>query len=1463
MQSIQRWNKNTDIPLERRADKVLRSLGWELQPDFEHLTEEMLASPSYLENIIDILNNKAGIREDDEKRRAFKSAVTENGRRKDESLAQYAMRRLRDFNHASTFGVVIPDEFRATMLKEGAGLSEQNMQNLSSMVQGREHCPEVVARALARLDVRSDRMTGYVDDGVYVTIRDSKDVEVHAEETSRDTQSSDEESQSLDEESLYKELEALDLTEDQAVQVFAVLESRPKRRTWKQNKEYKADLKKNRQSFTKGETGMPGASSSSSTSHGKSRRSMNRDELKKVTRCRRCGQKGHWEEDCKSPPKGGAKKGGAVAFSYCSSWHCAGPSAGSFISVTSLRNLVQSIQAPSESVWNFLSLPSGVAIVDTGATQDLIGEHALKSFETALASFNLRVLRVAGPVNTPSGIGGTAVAKGIALVPLFLGGAPGVLEMTVLEGSVPPLLSVGFLDFLGATLDLPQNLLHLKQFDQTISMNRLPSGHRTIELFQWPADVELQTPPQLKKKYQLGDRDFHLDSQALSAYTKGGCRLPGVLHEPNLELEHETKVTFHEGALDHHEHVCSLQLSGSASMGLAASRALQAQFVPSPRCADHELSTEPRGEGEQLGSSDADLRSSDCSDPGRVPAAHPGRGPAQEPGIESHEVHPGWGSRAGALPASASIILEQEQSVCFVDDLSSLRSKGALRVQEGAAQEQEPCGRSHEDGNAIGPDGEHFSSGLSSGRAGGVGSQPAEPASRAGLDRHQPEPSGAGARSEPDDDVHGFRDPGAERRADGRGDLGAGAAVRATESQLPGRRLRWPAWMMASALSSWVACWDQCSPEFQAQLLCQGLQPSCFVLQYKLESDQAEMWDVQGGLCQAVAALGNVEDAPRDCEAWACRPLAEPPQWLPSFSQARGRRVQPGTTVLRPGDEMWTALWFQVRDVGTGMILENRPLGSLASSDLHLHLDAEAEVLVWGLPQTLLSSLSWADDSSPIVQLDADGRPSPSGCFWAFQSELLESSRGEEGLQELPNQGHDSEQRRCQRNLIWLARRATQQTSSSSLDFQELFSPPRVRHYAQRLGLRVDSSVSFDLQDGWDVRSSADRSLFRKHQRSNQPLMLMASPDCGAFTQLRHLNRERMKPEAISKRISEGLLMWNFSLEAIHSQIAAGHYFGLEHPAGAASWKLPQAQELMNRLDTALITFDMCAFGLQVTDEGLSQKPTKILTNNPWLAASLAEAQCSRSHVHVQLMSGLPKKAQVYPAQLCQTIAQSALAAATSSATPSFLALGLQETVLATELLSFFDEHDEEVPRPQPQQSSYQLELTSSQKRLVKKVHENTGHPDRARMLRAFRAAGALPQVLKYIRDEFKCEDCALKHGPDNRRRAQFPRTFAFNKILSVDFLYVSFHGLQVPILNMVDVGTSYQVAVRVDVREGGRGGTPPSALTWKAFSQSWMRYCGAPQMILCDSGNEFKSLFERQLELAGIYQHVTIPECP
>ena len=99
--------------------------------------------------------------------------------------------------------------------------------------------------------------------------------------------------------------------------------------------------------------------------------------------------------------------------------------------------------------------------------------------------------------------------------------------------------------------------------------------------------------------------------------------------------------------------------------------------------------------------------------------------------------------------------------------------------------------------------------------------------------------------------------------------------------------------------------------------------------------------------------------------------------------------------------------------------------------------------------------------------------------------------------------------------------------------------------------------------------------------------------------------------------------------------------------------------------------------------------------------------------------------------------------------------------------------------------------------------------------------------------------------------------------MVCVDYFYVKWQDQQVAILNMIDLGTSYQVAVRSPIAEGTHGGTPTSQAAWTLFLNTWIRFLGAPQLVLCDSGNEFKGAYERGLENMGIFQHVIHPESP
>ena len=218
--SVRRWNRLTDHPVSRRADKVLRALGWDMASDFEHISEQELAGHNYLDMILKVIETKAGVRDGEERRLAFKRAMYQTGRKRDESLAQFAVRRLQDFSIATSHGINMPKDFQASLLKEGAGLSDQNMQNLASLLHGQDADPDEVARCLGLLDVsRGDRVTGLVlPEEDHLPAETFVAEEVFGEESEDDITSEDEKH-------ILLELEKLELGEEQAMEVYMALDN--------------------------------------------------------------------------------------------------------------------------------------------------------------------------------------------------------------------------------------------------------------------------------------------------------------------------------------------------------------------------------------------------------------------------------------------------------------------------------------------------------------------------------------------------------------------------------------------------------------------------------------------------------------------------------------------------------------------------------------------------------------------------------------------------------------------------------------------------------------------------------------------------------------------------------------------------------------------------------------------------------------------------------------------------------------------------------------------------------------------------------------------------------------------------------------------------------------------------------------------------------------------------------------
>ena len=117
---------------------------------------------------------------------------------------------------------------------------------------------------------------------------------------------------------------------------------------------------------------------------------------------------------------------------------------------------------------NFLTVPPGFAIVDPGAAQDLIGSRAFSLLKGKLATVGLKPVTLDEKPPSASGIGGNASPMFTALVPVFLGGHPGLVKMVVLADDVPQLLSIGLLEHIHAVIDTSTNDIEFKKLEPRI-----------------------------------------------------------------------------------------------------------------------------------------------------------------------------------------------------------------------------------------------------------------------------------------------------------------------------------------------------------------------------------------------------------------------------------------------------------------------------------------------------------------------------------------------------------------------------------------------------------------------------------------------------------------------------------------------------------------------------------------------------------------------------------------------------------------------------------------------------------------------------------------------------------------------------------------------------------------------------------------------------------------------------------
>ncbi len=217
----------------------------------------------------------------------------------------------------------------------------------------------------------------------------------------------------------------------------------------------------------------------------------------------------------------------------------------------------------------------------------------------------------------------------------------------------------------------------------------------------------------------------------------------------------------------------------------------------------------------------------------------------------------------------------------------------------------------------------------------------------------------------------------------------------------------------------------------------------------------------------------------------------------------------------------------------------------------------------------------------------------------------------------------------------------------------EVYSPPRVTACAELMswfgivpGLALDLTTHDAQGVAWDFDVAERREAARKFLKEQQPLFLIGSPMCTAFSSWQRLDDLKRDGKVVEREYTKAMLHLRFVCELYAMQVSEGRYFLHEHPVAASSWQDACIQEVLELPGVAKKTGDQCQYGQRSAGGGPVRKPTGWMSNCPFVLGAPSKrckgrggrcsADSSRSHVICE--GRVARDAAVYPMRLCRAI---------------------------------------------------------------------------------------------------------------------------------------------------------------------------------------------------------------------------------
>eukprot|EP00435_Cladocopium_sp_Y103_P017847 s883_g4.t1 len=409
----------------------------------------------------------------------------------------------------------------------------------------------------------------------------------------------------------------------------------------------------------------------------------------------------------------------------------------------------------------------------------------------------------------------------------------------------------------------------------------------------------------------------------------------------------------------------------------------------------------------------------------------------------------------------------------------------------------------------------------------------------------------------------------------------------------------------------------------------------------------------------------------------------------------------------------------------------------------------------------------------------------------------------------------------------------------------EVFSPPRVVPQVERMGLK---GLSLDLKLGWDLTDPKTQAWVLDELRQHPPELLILCPPCTNAGGWFHLNKCFLSmSEYLAKKHTLRKHL-KFCKALIKQQLSLGGRFIFEHPSGSEVWKDPDMLRWRDEL-TSFIT-DMCRFDLHLPAHGdkpkqLLRKSTRLLVSHSDMKQYL-ERRCPgdakpEHQCHATVSGAHPKIGPVsvhagkYTLKFVQAMIQ------------SVPALRCEEVLLLEGSVHDTTDVHEVLVAEQAEVSDSTLES------VIKRLHNNLGHPSKNELLRVLRHGQASDRALT-VASRFKCDQCEAQQRPKPANPAQTSQVTVFNQKIGIDVK--SLNGWKVnqkvKALNIVDYASNFQLMIPFFEVE-------TSSLLRRLLNERWLAWTGPPRELIMDPArtNLGRALTE-PCELEGTHVNMT-----